>query len=196
MHKLFLFFKMENGLTPQYLSDLFPARVGDVSAYNFRTSENYVLIHSHTRSYAESFLSSTIRAWNNLPESFKSASTLSEFKRMLTKEISKIPEYYYAGDRFSQILHTLLRLEYSSLNQLLFRRGLVPSPNCMCGDIESNEHFLMICPRYYQIRGIMPATPITAQLLLYGDCELSVGNNISLLKEVQKFIIKSKRFVS
>ena len=75
----------------------------------------------------------------------------------------------------------------------------------MCGDIESSEHFLMICPRYTQIRGdllnalrglILPATPITAQLLLYGDCELSVENNISLFKEVQKFIIKSKRFVS
>ena len=63
----------------------------------------------------------------------------------------------------------------------------------MCGDIESNEHFLMICPRYSQIRGellntlrdfIIPATLITAQLLLYGDCELSVENNISLFKEV------------
>ena len=63
---------MENGLTPQYLSDLIPARVADVSAYNLRNSENYVLIHSHTRSYAESFLPSTIRAWNNLPESVKS----------------------------------------------------------------------------------------------------------------------------
>ena len=62
----------------------------------------------------------------------------------------------------------------------------------MCGDIESNEHFLMICPRYSQIRGdllnalrdfIVPATHITAQLLLYGDCELSVENNISLFNE-------------
>ena len=133
LHKLFLFFKMENGLTPQYLSDLIPARVGDVSAYNIRNSENYVLIHSHTRSYAESFLPSTIRAWNKLPESFKSASTLPEFKRMLTKENRKFQNTkYYAGDRFSQILHTRLRTECSSLNQHLFRRGLIPSPNCMC----------------------------------------------------------------
>ena len=45
----------------------------------------------------------------------------------------------------------------------------------------------MICPRDYQIRGdllnalrdlISPATPIRAQLLLYGDSELSVENNI------------------
>ena len=124
---------------------------------------------------------------------------------MLTKEISMIAVYFYAGDRFSQILHTRLRTECSSLNQHLFRRGLLPNPNCMCGDIESNEHFLIICPRYSQIRGdllnavhdfIIPATPITAQLLIYGDCELSVENNISLFKEVQKFIIRSKRFVS
>ena len=63
----------------------------------------------------------------------------------------------------------------------------------MCGDIESNEHFLMICPRYSQIRGdllnalrdfIIPASPIKAQLLLYGDCELSVEDNISLFKVV------------
>ena len=149
-------------------------------------------------------LSCIIRAWNNLPESFMSASTLPEFKRMLTKEISKIPEYYYAGDRFSQILHTRLRTECSSLNQHLFRRGLVPSPTCMCGDIESNEHFLMRCSRYSQIRGdllnalrdfIIPATPIKHNFF-YSNCELSVENNISLFKEVQKFIIKLKRFVS
>ena len=68
----------------------------------------------------------------------------------------------------------------------------------MCGDIESNEHFLMICPRCSQMRGdllnalrefIIPVTPITAQLLLYGNSELSVENNNSLFKEVQKFII-------
>ena len=55
--------------------------------------------------------------------------------------------------------------------------------------IESNERFLMICPRYSQIRGdllnalcdfIIPATPIAAQLLLYGDFELSMENNVSV----------------
>ena len=65
----------------------------------------------------------------------------------------------------------------------------------MCGDIESNEPFLMICPRYSQIRGdllnalrdfIILATPFTARLLLYGDCELSMKINISLFREVQK----------
>ena len=50
LHKLFLFFKMENGLTPLYLTNLIPPRVGDTSAYSLRSSENisvYMQTHAH-----------------------------------------------------------------------------------------------------------------------------------------------------
>lgn len=205
LHKLFLFFKMVNGLTPNYLSNLVPPRVGDVSSYSLRNSEQYVTINANTHSYAESFLPSAIQAWNNLPAFIKSANTVLEFKRLLTNHTQKIPDFYYTGDRLSQILHTRLRTECSSLKQHLFHRNLVPNPNCICGEVESNNHFLLECPRYNLLREdllsdvrqlILPASTITSRLLLYGDSTLSVENNCSIFKEVQKYIKKSKRFVS
>ncbi|MCG8113710.1 MAG: reverse transcriptase domain-containing protein [Candidatus Thiodiazotropha taylori] len=62
LHKLYLFFKMENNLTPLYLTELIPPRVGDVSAYPLRNSDHYLSINANTSSYANSFLPSTIEA--------------------------------------------------------------------------------------------------------------------------------------
>ena len=99
LHKLFLFFKMDNGQAPLYLTGLIPPRVGDVSNYPLRNSDNYVSINTDTCSYANSFLPSTINAWNNLPASVKSATTLASFKRLLAQNNPKTPDYYFSGER-------------------------------------------------------------------------------------------------
>lgn len=178
--------------------------MGDNSAYSFRNSENYLSVHANTRTFADSFLPSTVHAWNNLPASIKSVNTLTAFKQQLTNATPTIPEYYYSGVRLDQILHTRLRTECSSLNQHLFKRNLVLSPNCACGDVENNEHFLLVCPRYNVIRNDLLNTisnlittaiqNISTDLLLFGDRELSVQNNTRIFKAVQDYIKKSKRF--
>ena len=76
LHKLFLFFKMNHGLSPLYPSNILPSNAGDVSSYSLRNAENYVGIHANTRAYAKSFLLSTLLAWNNLPEAVHSADTI------------------------------------------------------------------------------------------------------------------------
>ena len=48
LHKLFLFFKMNHGLSPLYLSNLLPPHVGDLSSYRLRNAENYVGIHANS----------------------------------------------------------------------------------------------------------------------------------------------------
>ncbi|MCG8096842.1 MAG: hypothetical protein JAZ17_25000 [Candidatus Thiodiazotropha endolucinida] len=204
LHKLYLFFKMENNLTPLYLTELIPPRVGDVSAYSLRNSDHYLAINAKTSSYANSFLPSTIRTWNALPNSTKNANSLTSFKRLLTINTPKIPEYFFSGDRIPQILHTRLRTECSALNQHLFRRNLIPSPNCTCGNVESNKHFLLECERFRLTRAEMltkirnyipPDTVITPKLLLQGDRNISVENNIRIFEDVQTFITKTNRFV-
>ena len=72
LHKLFLFFKMNHGL-----SNVHPSHVGEVSFYRLRNAKNHVGIHANTRAYTESFLLLTLRAWNNLPEAVRSADTLA-----------------------------------------------------------------------------------------------------------------------
>ena len=65
-HKLILFYKMVHGLTPNFLSDLIPDRVGNVSNYNLRNADNIEFVNTNTNSYYYSFLPSVIRAWNDL----------------------------------------------------------------------------------------------------------------------------------
>ena len=98
LHTLFFFFKMNHGLSPLYLSNLLSSHAGDVSSYTLRSAENYVGIHANTLAYAESFLPSTLQAWNNLPEIVRSADTLASFKPLLTFDTSKVPKYYRCGD--------------------------------------------------------------------------------------------------
>ena len=97
LHKLFLFFKVENGQAPFYLTDLIPPRVGGISNYRLWNSDDYVSINENTCSYANSFLPSTINAWNNLPALVKSATTLASFKRLLAQNNPKTPDYYFSG---------------------------------------------------------------------------------------------------
>ena len=59
--------KMNNNITPSYLSDLVPGTVSSATWYNLRNSNNIMTIQGRTNSYLSSFLPSTVRDWNNLP---------------------------------------------------------------------------------------------------------------------------------
>ena len=96
-----------------------------------------------------------------------------------------------------------MQLKLYRSNQHLFKRNLVESPNCVCREIESNEHFLLECPRYNLIRKNLLNTirncttvlaNVSTDLLLFGDRELSVQNNTTIFKAVHEYIKKSKRF--
>ena len=67
-HKLLLFFKMQNGFSPDYLSSLVPPTVGSTIHYNLRNdSDLHIgLVHANTQQYYNSFLPSVIRGWNEL----------------------------------------------------------------------------------------------------------------------------------
>ena len=58
-HKLTLFFKMHNNITPSYLSDLVPETASSVTRYNLRHSNNIMKILGRTNSYLSLFLPST-----------------------------------------------------------------------------------------------------------------------------------------
>ena len=106
-----------------------------------------------------------------------------------------IPPYFLYGNRFDQIMHTRLRTECGSLNYYMYLhwRNLIPSPNCACGAVENNTHFLLRCPRYDEIRVDMINT-VTAVTLLHGNLNLSIDANQEIFKAVHKYICQSKWF--
>ena len=55
----------------------------------------------------------------------------------------------------------------SSLNEHLFIRNLVDSPNCACGQVESTSHFLISCKKYIDLCNELMHTinyPVTIDL--------------------------------
>ena len=70
-HKLILFYKMYNNLTPDYLSSLVPSSVNEVSHYNLRNANDVLTVNARTALYFNSFLPSVIREWNNIPANDK-----------------------------------------------------------------------------------------------------------------------------
>ena len=66
IHKLTMFYKMKNGLCPDYLVSLVPATVGSASQYPLRNSSDLQTLHTNSRLYYTSFLPSAVRNWNEL----------------------------------------------------------------------------------------------------------------------------------
>ena len=198
-HKITLFYKMFNQLTPVYLSSLIPQQVNAISHHNLRNSNDIHTIRSNTSLYHNSFLPSTLRQWNSLPVEVRQLNTLSSFKTFLKKDLQSVPTYYYCGSRKAQILHARLRTGCSSLNMDLFHKNITESPLCRCGSIEDTQHYFFHCRFYQGPRNTLLNACTTYQnpslsLLLFGSSTLSLEANIAILEHVHKYILDTKRF--
>ena len=134
---------------------------------------------------------------NDLPNDTKNASSVASFKHRLNRNLKPPPRYNNAGSRKGQILQARLRLECSSLNSDLYRKHIVPSPSCQCGEFESAAHFLFNCPIYTNERQTyLPNNLRTFKTkdLLFGCENASEQDNQSLFLQVQDFIVNSGRF--
>ena len=199
IHRLTYLYKMVNNLTPPYLRNILPNRFQDIHNYSTRNSNALQPPFTRTSLYSNYFLPSSVRSWNKQPAEIQTLSTLPRFKNYFKNKNVKKPIYYYEGSRTGQILHSRLRMNCSNLSSHLFKKHLVQSPNCSCGEIETNEHYLLKCHRYniYRQRYISNLRfpiRITTNVLLFGSERLSIEQNKEIFKSVQKFIIASNRF--
>ena len=183
-HRLTLFYKMNEGLTPTYLSALVPENVGNLVNYNLRNAANTRTLNCNTQLYANSFLPASIQDWNNLPYDVKHAPSLSIFKSKINSNIIKTPKhFYYLLDRKSQIMHSRLRTQFSGPNQHLHSKNIIENPYCSCSQIENMNHFFLECVNYTDQRRIMnPALvefgQVSLSVLFSGDETLSFGQNV------------------
>ena len=198
-HKLILFYKMQNSITPQYLSDLVPQHVGSVARYNLRNANDLRTSESRTTLYYNSFVPAVIRKWNNLPDDVENSGSLNAFKSKLNRNTVKTPSYYFIGKRLSQVIHTRLRTKSSSLNEHLYAKNIIDSPLCRCGDFESNFLFFFTCSYYIRTKlmnnvlGII--SPVDLDTLLFGNTSLNDDDNSTIFLCVQQYITESKRFL-
>ena len=200
-HKQILFYKMINGLCPDYLSSLVPPTVGNNTAYSLSNASDYKYIRSNTQLYYNSFLPSVVRDWNELPHTTRNAPSIIAFKRSLNSTLISVPRFYLDAKRIGQIFHSRLRMDCSSLNHHLFSKIIIDSPLCICGRPETTKHYLFDCNslRFNNLRQVMmqlisQLCEPTLTALLYRVTDLSDEINRQLFIIIQEYISRTKRF--
>ena len=78
-------------------------------------------------------------------------------------------------------------------------KNIVDSPYCSCGDIEDTHHFSFVCHQFTDLRRdlinlVSDICQPNLNVLLCGDKSLTFDQNKQIIKAVQEFMIKSKRF--
>ena len=186
---------------PHYISCLVPQAFANIHDYNTRNASALPVVRTRTSLYYNSFIPSSVRLWNPQPDNIRLSSSIQALKYSLKSNISSIPFYYYTGSRLGQILHSRLRMQCSSLNQHLYRKNIVDSPNCICGSTESTTHYLFHCLRYtaqrqmyMYIHSVNVPINLTTERLLFGSPKLALNQNVELFAAIQKCVICSKRF--
>ena len=197
-NKLGIVYKLLHSLTPEYLFDVVSHVVRETASYNLRNSEHIQNYRASTNLFIDFFFPATIRTWNNLSNKVKEEPSVAAFKHALNRHIQLPPKYFNAVTRMGQILHARLRMGCSSLNSDLYRKNIVQSPCCSCGEFESAKYFLFTCANYSVARErYLPRHlhSYTINDLLHGKNNVSLHENEILTLQVQDFIFKSEGFV-
>ena len=199
-HKLILFFKMVKGFAPIYLSNLVPQLNSDISNHNLRNSTSLYGIACRTSLYKKSFLPSVVDEWNLLPQNIRDLESVSSFKDYFNIDRPIPNKLFLVGKRRFHIIHARLRNECSSLKHHLFIRKIVESPLCVCGAVETNQHYFFECPLYRNARNTLHRSlshfscVVDLNALFFGSDALTFWDNKDVFLLVHSFIKESKRF--
>jgi hypothetical protein len=205
---------MVNGLTPPYLGNLLAPRQGQSGRYPTRREHSLIPIRAKSTKYYNSFIPSSVRKWNTLDITIKSATSLDSFKRTLKKSMFKntTGRFYNKSKGKASVNHTRIRLGLSALKHQLYTYGIVAIPTCtLCNNDEDETpmHYLLECSKHAACRQdllsrLRPTmdrldidinnTQSVTELITRGHLTLSVTDNIALFHTVQDYITQTKRF--
>jgi hypothetical protein len=200
-HRLCLFYKIVNRLTPTYLLNLIPAQVSQRTTYHLRNRDQLDEPFTRLQSLSKSYVPATIKSWNALSVAVKDAPSVTSFKNRITPKKRKPNKLYYHGSRLPAVHHTRIRMGCSALRSHLHNRlGVVDSPLYACG-IEAKDayHYLLVChiynaQRIKMLEGIYPITTPSLPILLHGDPKLTFESNVKVFDLVHGFITATRRF--
>ena len=149
------FYSIVNGNLPECLKAKLPQP--KVYNYNFRSEGVFERSRVRTQKFDNTFVSYCIREWNELHVSFRTATTLSQFKNELIKCIRPPKRSVFKTDDILCIkLIARIRLGFSHLREHKHRHNFPVSPICSCGtQPETTEHFLLYCQCFFRIQSDM-----------------------------------------
>ena len=203
--RLTLFYKITNNLTPDYTR--YPIPPLHQSEYSLRNRDVIGQLRPRTERFKSSFYPFCLTEWNKLDHLSKASSTISNFKAKLLVLIRPTAKSVYGiHDPVSLSYLTHLRVSLSRLNLHKFNHNFRDAIDAMCPSndgIESEEHFLLLCPSFDTQRrsridrtlplirplGIAnPSNELLTQILLYGCKNLPANSNSEILQGTISFI--------
>ena len=149
-HCLVIMYKIQNKLSPTYLSKLCPVK-RMLNAYGLRNVNDLTQIYCRYSSFRKSFFPETVASWNKLDINVREVATLTGFKRNLKADLLCTTNKLYSYcDGRAAINHTRLRLGLSGLNGHRSLYNFITFSSCPKCDyeLEDVEHYLLFCPRY------------------------------------------------
>jgi hypothetical protein len=157
--KLQLFYNIQNGSTPLYLLELIPPTIQSTTSYPLRNGNDIIVSFCRLSLTRDSFVTATVREWNNLNISVHNLDTLYKFKKAIRSSISmQIPRHYSYGHRKLKlnIISTQLRCNASFLNYDLCKVKMLSYASCNCGaPCENSHHFSFDWDKYTDNREIL-----------------------------------------
>ena len=203
------FFKIMNGLTPQYLVDPVPVPRRHLFGRHV-TNDIYHFSHRNNR-FLYSFYPDAVNSWNALDPDVRKTDTLSGFKNEILKTIKPTKRSIFNIHDESGIRYIFqLRVGLSPLRAHKKKHNFKDTPNdrCLCGNgIETTEHYLLNCPLYQTQREtlfsavnpiISLASPLNQNndltgMLLYGNEKLNPSQNKLILMATINFVKSTER---
>ena len=206
-HRLIMFYKIVNNMTPEYLKAPIPMRIRQSSRISRIPN-----LPCRTNTFIDSFYPDCINCWNNLDLEIKNSISLSVFKKKIFNITRpKRREMYQILDRKGTKWIYQLRVGLSPLKSHKFRHNFQDLHNdiCTCSlRSESSLHFFLECTNYDVIRQdllneVIPIlssknipfdNEILLRILLYGHDDLNHHDNKNILLASIEYVKKSCRF--
>ena len=84
--KMCFMYKCSNDLVPDYISDITPPLVGEVSNYSLRNRQNLANVYTRTEVSRRSCIPSSVSSWNNLSNDMREADTYLSFRNAVKND--------------------------------------------------------------------------------------------------------------
>ena len=209
--RLSQFYKIMNGLTPEYLRIPIPKLHGHLFGDRYTNVLN--TLFCRTDRFLNSFFPDSIHMWNDLGPELRGAESLSVFKQRLLKLYRPLKKSLFdIYDTFGIKYIFQLRVGLSPLKSHKKSHNFQDTPDdtCHCTlTAETSQHYLLHCPMYNELRRelFQKINPILmdnnmrflddknlVRLLLYGHDKFTLQSNQSILKATINFIQRTSRF--
>ena len=215
-------YKMMNNKCPEYLSSNLPPRqvpyarrVRRLRRLPARDPHRTTLTEiKGTLKYMNSCMLWSVKQWNLVDITLRIKPSVDSFRHGIKKVANpqvNDKKFFSLGSRMYQCILSQFRLKTHALNQSLYSRNLLDSPNCNCqtGGEESPEHFLLLCDHFANLRNNLTQQILNLNArvcfnnlnnrekmhwILYGNKNETIVWNTLFIKLVLTFIEDTARF--